>query len=66
MPVVMAFSIGGLNTSPEGLVRTSPTYQTTLLVEPMLPIFGDCFRLRCFQPLPAVAWLPGSALSDNR
>ena len=27
----MTFSIGGLNTSPCGLVRTSPTYQTTLL-----------------------------------
>jgi len=28
---VTTISIGGLNTSPEGLVRTSPTYITTLL-----------------------------------
>jgi hypothetical protein len=31
-----------------------------------LPIFGRGFRLRCFQPLSSIAWLPGSALSDNR
>lgn len=31
-----------------------------------LPIFGRGFGLRCFQPLSSIAWLPGSALSDNR
>lgn len=31
-----------------------------------LPIFGRGFRLRCFQPLSSIAWLPGGALSDNR
>jgi len=31
-----------------------------------LSIFGRGFRLRCFQPLSPIAWLPGSALSNNR
>ena len=53
--IITVISIGGLNTSPEGLVLTSPTYQTTLVVEPMPSIFGNGFRLRCFQPLPAAA-----------
>ena len=48
-------SIGGLNISPCGLMRTSPTYQTTLLVESRLSIFGGGFKLRCFQLLPAAA-----------
>jgi len=37
------------------LMRTSPTYQTTIMVESRLSIFGDCFKLRCFQLLPAAA-----------
>ena len=31
-----------------------------------LPFFRRGFRLRCFQPLSSIAWLPGSTLSDNR
>ena len=55
LPDITTISIGGLNISPEGLMRTSPTYQTTIMVESRLSIFGDCFKLRCFQLLPAAA-----------
>jgi len=52
----VAFSMSGLNTSPEGLVRTPLTYQTSLLAGANdRPLFGGCFRPRCFQPLPATA-----------
>ena len=36
----VAVSTGGLNTSPEGLVRASPAYQTRLLREPQIFLFS--------------------------
>jgi len=48
-------------------VRTSRAYQTGLLPVPSTEsLFRSGFKLRCFQLLSLIAWLPGVALSDNR
>src|SRR6266566_4566491 len=81
-PAPWAIGDRGLNVSTEVSTRTPRFHQPHLLWEPSsspkplspvvqsgpewLPIFGRGFRLRCFQPLSSIAWLPGSALSDNQ
>jgi len=52
-------SLGAL-VQPENAVASAPSGPERL------PIFGRGFGLRCFQPLSPTAWLPGSALSNNR
>ena len=81
-PTPWAIGGCGLNVSAEASTRTPQLHQPHLLWEPSsspnmpsptchsgperLSIFGRGFRLRCFQPLSPIAWLPGSALSNNR
>ena len=81
-PAPWAIGGCGLNVSAEASTRTPQLHQPHLLWEPSsshkelspalairlewLSIFGRGFRLRCFQPLSPIAWLPGSALSNNR
>ena len=80
-PTPWAIGSRGLNASAEASTRTPRLHQPHLLWEPSStteaplprsrvaewpPIFGMGFGLRCFQPLSTAAWLPGSALSNNR
>ncbi len=44
----------------------SPGPDGIRLAADWVSIFGGRFELRCFQLLSRPAWLPGSALSDNR
>jgi len=45
---------------------TPPFYRPIFYGRSLLSLFRGGFRLRCFQPLSAGAWLHGAALSDNR
>jgi hypothetical protein len=80
-PAPQAVGSRRLNTSAKASVLTPRLHQTHLLwelssmteaslprslVREWLPIFRSGFELRCFQLLSTTAWLPGSALSDNR
>jgi len=56
----------GLNTSPEGFVRTPRLYRARLLrMSLKVSLFRGGFGLRCFQPLSRSAWLLSDALPDN-
>ena len=48
-----AISTGGLNTSPKLRAYTPSLSNHSCSGAQSLPLFGGCFRLRCFQPLSA-------------